>query len=157
MVSRCLSNVDVGSLTNHDIVMGQPTACCCTMCHGQGGSLVDMLCSHLCVSVHGQAITVSEVLWSIARHLFNPLFLYFFSILDHHDSIHQIHIRSPAIQNLQDYFISLEKAESSTMGKRHLAHVEEFIDDLQSDKLSGFRDHEYTIVEDWNLGFRLGK
>lgn len=41
------------------------------------------------------------------------------------------------------------------MGKRHTAHIEEFIDDLKSDKLSGFRDHEYTIVEDSSLGFRL--
>jgi len=51
--------------------------------------------------------------------------------------------------------ISLEKAKSSTMGKRHTVHIEEFIDGLKSDKLCGFRDHEYTIVEDWNLGFRL--
>lgn len=156
-MSRCLSNINVGSMTNNDIVMDQPTASSCTMCHGRGGSLVDMLCSHLCVSVYRQVITVSEVLWSIARHLFNRPFLCFFSILNHHNSIRQIHIRSPAIRCLENYLIYLEKAESSTMGKRHQAHVEEFIDDLHSDKLSGFRDHEYTIVEDWNLGFRLGK
>lgn len=40
------------------------------------------------------------------------------------------------------------------MSKRYLAYVEDFINDLYFDKLSGFRDHEYRIVEEYSLEFR---
>lgn len=33
--------------------------------------------------------------------------------------------------------------------------LEEFVDNILDEKFSGFRDHEYTIVKDYNLGFRL--
>ena len=61
-------------------------------------------------------------------------------------------IHSKALQQIKTNKNSI----SRTMGRgRELALIEEFLDDIDDEKFSGWSDREYAVVKDFNLGFRL--
>ena len=101
--------------------------------------------------------SVSHVDLPMLEPVYISASLFLSSSFSHKDrSLSLVHcnqlIHSKALQRIKTNKTSIPL----TMGRgREIALIEEFLDDIDDEKFSGWSDREYTIVKDFNLGFRL--